>query len=122
MSVLMMNRTVPLSHNLAGGDLDYVFETAFMGPGQIQVIGTSLVGATIALYGAGFYQQYGAEPIEVIPFSGHDLHPGTGIVSTVLTSTSLSIFIPADFAAGSVAIKVAGTSGTVTKIRVTSRN
>lgn len=122
MSVLMMNRTKALSHDLAGGDLDYVFENALMGPGQIQVVGTALVGATIALYGAGFFQQVGGSPIETIPFSGHDLHPGTGIISSVLTSTSISLFIPADFAVGSVAIKVAGTSGTVTKIRVTSRN
>lgn len=124
MSVLVINRNKKINHDIAvaeDGPLEFLFETAFMGPGQIQVIGTGFNAATVALYGAADNQQQGY-PIEVIPFSGHDLHPGTGILIGSTSNTSLSLFIPEDFATGSLAIRVAGTAGVVSEIRVTGRN
>lgn len=125
MSVLVIDRNKKINHdldNLEDGDLEFLFETAFMGPGQIQIIGTGFDTVTMTLYGAAFFQQYGACPTEIIPFSGHDLHPGTGILTGTTSDTSISFFIPADFATGSLGIKVVGTEGIITEIRVTGRN
>lgn len=125
MSVLVINRNKEIVHdlnNLEDGDLEFLFETAFMGPGQIQILGTGFDTVTVTIYGAAFFQQYNACPIETIPFSGHDLHPGTGILTGSTGTTSISKFLPADFATGSLGMKVSGTDGIITEIRVTGRN
>lgn len=126
MRVLVINSNDKIVHNLANavdGDLEYLFGTSFMGPGQIQVVGTGFnADVAIVVYGAADYQQKGSCPIVTINFAGHDPYVDSDIVIGKTSSTSSSIFIPADFATGSLAMKVTGTTGIITQIRITGRD